>query len=224
MQGMTYAVDLVLVIDLTGSMGPILEQVKSNALGLHDDIRAALAEKDKEIDRLRVRIVGFRDYFVDGSDSMMESRFFELPEEGSEFASTVAALRPTGGGDEPESGLEALALAIRSQWTEAGTRQRQIIAVWTDASAHSLEKAAGLAIPGYPSELPSNFNELTDDWEGQSFMSATGKRLIMFAPDAAGWSDISANWENAIHFPSKGGQGLRDVDYAAILDTIANSV
>src|SRR4051812_48140254 len=133
-QGLTYEVDLVLVIDLTGSMGPILNEVKSRALGFHDDIRGALAAKEKEIDKLRVRIVGYRDFFVDGNLSLHETRFFSLPDETSEFASEVETLRPTGGGDEPESGLEALALAIRSDWTSGGTRQRQIIAVWTDAS------------------------------------------------------------------------------------------
>lgn len=224
MQGLTYAVDLVLVIDLTASMGPVLEAVKTHALAFHDDIRAALAEKDKEIDDLRVRVVGYRDFYVDGAGSISESAFFELPDQVGGFAAEVKGMRPMGGGDEPESGLEALALAIRSDWTTEGTRQRQIIVVWSDASTHPLEKAAGKDLPHYPSGLPATFDDLTDDWEGQSYMSATGKRLILFTPDAAGWSDISNFWSNTIHFPSKGGQGLKDIDYSAILDTIANSV
>lgn len=224
MQGLTYAVDLVLVIDLTASMTPILEEVKTRALTFHEDIRSALAEKDKEIDKLRVRIVGYRDFYVDGAASIAEGPFYDLPEQSAAFAEEIKGLRASGGGDEPESGLEALALAIRSDWTTEGTRQRQIIAVWTDASTHSLEKAEGQDLPHYPSGLPATFDGLTDDWEGQSYMSATGKRLLLFTPDATGWSDISANWENTIHFPSKGGQGLGDVDYSAILDTVANSV
>lgn len=205
-------------------MGPILEAVKTHALAFHDDIRSALAAKDKEIDKLRVRIVGYRDFYVDGAASISESPFFELPDQVSGFAAEVKDLRPAGGGDEPESGLEALALAIRSEWTTEGTRQRQVIVVWSDASAHPLEKAAGKDLPHYPSGLPTTFDELTDEWDGQSYMSATGKRLILFTPDAAGWSDISAHWENTIHFPSKGGQGLKDIDYSSILDTIASSV
>lgn len=224
MQGLTYAVDLVLVVDLTGSMSPILDAVKSRAVSFHDDIRAALAAKDKEIDNLRVRIVGYRDIFVDGDQSFDASRFFELPSESDAFADDVRTLRASGGGDEPESGLEALALAIRSDWTSEGTRQRQVIAVWTDASTHPLEKGAGTTTAGYPEGMPRSFDDLTDDWEGQSYLSATGKRLILFTPDASGWSDISAHWSNTIHFPSKAGQGLGDVDYSAILDTIANSV
>lgn len=224
MQGLTYAVDLALVIDLTGSMSPILDEVKARATVFHEDVSAALATKGKEIDHLRVRLVGFRDFFVDGADSIYETDFFELPAQASAFAEAVREMRATGGGDEPESGLEALAIAMRSDWTREGTRQRQVIAVWTDASTHPIEKAAAAKPENLPAGLPSTFDELTDDWHGQTYMSRTGQRLLLFAPDAAAWSDISADWENTIHFQSKGGQGLDDISYSAILDTIANSV
>ena len=53
---------------------------------------------------------------------------------------------------------------------------------------------------------------------------ASSKRLIVFAPDGPGWTDISGVWENVIHHPSKAGEGLSEVDYGTIIDSIANSV
>lgn len=224
MQGLTYGVDLVLCIDQTGSMGPIIKQVKAHALSFSEDIRSALARKDKIIDSLRVRVIGFRDYNFDGARSMELSEFFVLPDQNDEYSAFVSGLQADGGGDEPESGLEALAFAMQSKWSHEGNKQRQVIVVWTDASAHPLEKGATSGQSDYPGELPKNLDELTDMWEGQTYMNSSGKRLILFTPDAAGWSDIAANWDQTIHFPSKAGTGLREHEYTEILDSIAHSV
>jgi hypothetical protein len=113
-------------------------------------------------------------------------------------------------------------MAMKSKWATTGDRRRQIIVIWTDASAHPLEK--GPKPKHYPSDLPSNIDELTDMWEGQGFVSRSAKRLIVYAPDAYAWTDIANNWENALHFPSKAGDGLEDVEYSEILDQIVRSV
>ena len=55
-------------------------------------------------------------------------------------------------------------------------------------------------------------------------MGSSSKRLILFAPDGPGWSDISAVWENVVHNPSTAGGGLSEVDYGTIIDSIGNSV
>jgi hypothetical protein len=55
-------------------------------------------------------------------------------------------------------------------------------------------------------------------------MGSSSKRLILFAPDGPGWSDISAVWENVVHHPSQAGGGLSEVDYGTIVDSIGNSV
>ena len=55
-------------------------------------------------------------------------------------------------------------------------------------------------------------------------MGSSSKRLILFAPDGPGWSDISGVWENVVHHPSRAGGGLSEVDYGTIVDSIGNSV
>ena len=143
-QGFTYSVDLVLVIDATGSMASIIERVKKNALAFHEDLQKKMEELGRHIDSLRVRVIAFRDYYADSApDSLVTSDFFVLPEQSGDYSAFVSNLRATGGGDEPETAMEGLAEAIRSPWANEGSKQRQVIIVWTDASAHKLEKNAG---------------------------------------------------------------------------------
>jgi hypothetical protein len=222
-KGLKYAVDIVFCIDATGSMSPILDRVKDNALRFYDDVQKNLTDKGKNIDELRVRVIAFRDFKADGAAALQESPFFSLPEEQASFAEFVRGVVPEGGGDAPESGLEAVALGINSPWTTSGDRRRQVIVVWTDSSAQPLD--AGIVPVPYGDKIPKDFSALTDLWENeQGVMGVSSKRLIVFAPDGPGWTDISGVWENVVHHPSKAGEGLSEVDYGTIIDSIANSV
>lgn len=222
-RGLSYAVDIVFCIDVTGSMNPIIDAVKANALGFYDDVQTNLTAKGKNVAQLRVRVVAFRDLVADGDAALDESPFFVLPEQRNGFSEFVDGLIAQGGGDAPESGLEAVSLAINSPWTTTGDRRRQVIVVWTDQPAHALDPSvlpADLA-----SRVPADFSALTDAWEDeQGVMGSSSKRLILFAPDGPGWSDISAVWENVVHNPSQAGGGLSEVDYGTIIDSIGNSV
>jgi hypothetical protein len=223
MQGLKYTVDIVMCIDATGSMAPIIEKVKNNALKFYDDLMQVMTAKGKTIDTLRVKVIAFRDYYYDGEYSLEESGFFILPTEKEQFKKFVDKIVAEGGGEEPESGLEALALAIKSKWNTAGDKKRQIIVVWTDASVHPLEAFENKKPDNYPPNMPANFDELTDLWEGQ-YMGRAAKRLIIYSPDAYAWTDMANHWENTIQYPSKAGEGLNEVDYQTILDAIASSV
>jgi hypothetical protein len=222
-RGLSYAVDIVFCVDVTGSMTPILDQVKANALRFYGDVQSNLTAKGKSIDELRVRVVAFRDIIADGEAALQESPFFELPAEETGFSGFVNGLMAEGGGDAPESGLEAVALAMTSPWTTRGDRRRQVIVVWTDQPAHSLNASA--LPPALAGRVPADFSALTDLWEDpQGPLGSSSKRLILFAPDGPGWSDISGVWENVVHHPSQAGSGLSDIDYGTIIDSIGNSV
>jgi hypothetical protein len=222
-RGLSYAVDIVFCVDVTGSMTPILDQVKANALRFYSDVQSNLTAKGKTIDELRVRVVAFRDIIADGEAALQESPFFELPAEATGFSSFVNSLVAEGGGDPPESGLEAAALAMTSPWTTRGDRRRQVIVVWTDQPAHPLDASA--LPPTLAGRVPADFSALTDLWEDpQGPLGSSSKRLILFAPDGPGWSDISGVWENVVHHPSQAGSGLSEIDYGTIIDSIGNSV
>lgn len=221
-QGVKYAVDLVMCIDATGSMGHLINEVKSAALSLYEKLEAKMEERQKKIDQLRAKVIVFRDYYVDSADkAMVCSKFFDLRTEISAFADFVSRIEATGGGDEPENGLEALALALNSEWEKAQDfqRQRYVVVVWTDASAHDLNK--GVKPSYYPQDIPKSMDELADCWDD---MTKTGKRLLLFAPDANPWSNIASSWDNAIQLPSKAGQGMKEYEMEEILDAVANSI
>jgi len=222
-RGLSYAVDIVFCIDVTGSMTPIIDAVKANALGFYDDVQANLIAKGKNVEQLRVRVIAFRDFLADGVAALEESAFFTLPAERAGFSEFVNGLIAQGGGDAPESGLEAVSLAINSPWTSTGDRRRQVIVVWTDQPAQPLDPSV---VPAdLSSRVPADFSALTDLWEDeQGLMGSSSKRLILFAPDGPGWSDISSVWENVVHHPSQAGGGLSEVDYGTIIDSIGNSV
>ena len=221
-----YAVDIVFCIDVTGSMAPVLETVKEGALSFHKRLEEAMAGKGKAISQLRLRVIAYRDFGDDPSDAIQASDFWVIPGHSGDFERFVRGLRATGGGDEPESGLEALALAINSDWERGLDRRRHIVAVFTDASAHPL--GVGKAAATYPRDIPRTIDDLFEAWGYGSSQSATmenaAKRLLLFAPDTTPWNMIAADWNNTVYFPSQAGTGLEDVELQEIVDIIANSV
>ena len=134
-QGLKYNVDIVMCIDCTGSMGDLLDTVKNNALKFYPDLHQRCDEKGKEISELRIRAIAFRDFACDGGAAIEDTGFLSIPDQESEFKSFVSGLSPNGGGDEPENGLEALAMAINSNWTSGGDRRRHVVVVWSDRTA-----------------------------------------------------------------------------------------
>ena len=222
MQTVKYAVDVSMVADANGSMAGLIGKVQAAALKFHPDLAKALEAKGKVIDELRVSFLAYRDLNFDGVHAMVQSPFYRMPAEAKSFAEFVEGQSAFGGDDEPESGLEAVDRAIASDWTKGGTKRRHVIVVWSDASTHPIGAHAADANSGF--RYAKSFDELTDRWHTEGVLTTASKRLILFTPDASGWSEIAAGWENVVHFPSKAGEGLAEVDYATILDAIQNSV
>lgn len=218
---LNYNVDIVFVIDSTGSMGHTVDMVKNNALSFHEQLMASMERKQKKVDRLRVRIISFKDYLAD-AEPMLVTDFFNLPEESANMRSVMNSIRAEGGGDEPEDALEALAYAIKSKWDTSGMKSRHIIALYTDSCAHNL--GYGKSSPKYPSGMAQNMSELTDWWDNPAFIKQSAKRLLLFAPDTEEWNYISEYWANVIHYPSQAGEGLSEMDFNEILSVIANSI
>lgn len=226
--GMQYAVDIVLCIDTTGSMGSILEQVKRNALSFHSQLESAMESKGRSISQLRLKVIGFRDFADRADDAIRETDFLTFPDQSPDFDSFVKDLRAKGGGDAPESGLEALALAIGSEWERGLDRRRHVIVVFTDAPAHPLGTPKQVRATGYPQSVPRSMEELFQQWgyghSQEARMEDSAKRLLLFAPESEPWVDISEDWNNCLFFPSRAGDGLEEWELEEIINTIANSL
>lgn len=227
-------VDIVFVIDATASMSPIIDTVKSFALSFHEKVVEGLKKANRSVNQLRVKVIVFRDYYCDEDMAMDESAFFYLPEESSEFRSFVSRIKAKGGGDIPESGLEALALAMRSDWVKEGISKRHAIVLFTDAPAHPLEQQKDGVPSNYPTHMFQSFNELMETWGiGQSRLDGVGdnfkmdknaRRLILFAPETEPWTDIQEYFEQCFMMPIELDKGGEELNMDIVINTISKSI
>jgi hypothetical protein len=231
-QGVSYKIDIVFCIDVTGSMQPVIDSVKSFVLKFPDDLINKLSAKGKMADQIRVRVVAFGDCKTDTNALNASSFYTVLPaEQNSEFDYFVTALRAHGGG-ELKSALEALSVAMCSDWFLDGPRLRHMIFLFTDGSAHPLEDRVGEMPAAFASQIPSSIGELTDGWEGRGQSASgfattirkTARRLVLFAPDMYPWPEIGDSWANSLFLPTQAGDGLAEVEYDTILEALCNAI
>lgn len=218
--------EIVYVIDGTGSMKNLLEAAKNNALGMHQRISEALKNKNGILKMLRIKVIVFRDIYVDSQPLVQSPDFFSFPEEAEQFRRFIESIQASGGGDEPESGLEALHLAIKSNWRQNIGKMRHIIIVMTDASAHALDNPQRAVDPSfaYPTGMPESMDDLHLSWmDRQGRLSMSAKRMALFTPNAYPWNQI-ALWDMVSTNFSEAGVGLSEEDYSSVIKFISDSV
>lgn len=89
--GMKLNVDVTVVLDVTGSMQDMIDSIKENVINFRTLVYERLNDKlkmkrpDRTLDRMRVRVVAFRDYNFDWEAAlqpqhgpMLQSEFFDL--------------------------------------------------------------------------------------------------------------------------------------------------
>ena len=226
------AIDLVLCVDNTGAHAPIHHELARHAPELIETILECINEYGSvEKDRLRIKVIRFKDYCID-ADPMEESPFFSIddPSGKKQFFDFLNSFHSCGGGDEPESSLEALVTAIRSDWKPRGAHYRQIIVLFTDATPHNLGDEFSIQSPLYPAGMPKDFAELTRIWEegDKDFaphFNPRRARLILFAPAVVDtWRTIGYTWDRAMWVQVDAGLGCSDVDTVYAWQVIASAI
>ena len=185
-------IDLVLCIDQGAEM-PILNGVKDTLKNFYGKYAEMCDDNGTSYAQIRVKLILFSDLAY---SPIRETDFFSLPEQTEELERFVDTIVRVPGGDEPQNALEAIALALKSDWVTGDVKKRHIIAVFTEASAHPLGKRA--CYPSYPDEMPKDLDELIrliDGTDGATVGSYYPKRanLICFCPDEYPWNDQSLN-------------------------------
>lgn len=227
-KGQATMVDLIFVIDGTSSMQNALDAAKNRALTMYKDIVAGLAEKNRCVRRLRVKVIVFRDFYVDAVPYEESDYFILTGEEDDDamaFREFITGIRAMGGGDEPEHALEALHRAMKLDFTPCveGQKARHIIVMMTDASAHPLsdgQRSWEENLGVYPADMPRDLEGLQAEWES---MDPSAKRLIIFAPNAYPWN-ILGTWNEAPHTPSQASAGISEAIFQQVITAISGSV
>ena len=176
-------VDVVMCIDVTGSMSGIINTVKNNAIGFYDAFKAVCDNQGIGLTGLNAQVIGFGDKNVDGPNWLEISSTYWLPDQKEEFKAFVNDLYAHGGGDTPESGLEALNAAFdKTDWSVDDGYHRQVVILWTDA----------------PYLVGSAYTDIElSDLEAKWNKMPSGRRMIVFGPNH-NWSNLEG-WKNVIH-------------------------
>lgn len=239
--GVRTNVDVTIGIDVTESMDNLIGVIKRDVVNFRELVYERLREnmerkrKDRVLNRMRLRIVAFRDFKYDWEAYLQPwhgpilcSDFFDLDDEYDRQAlqEFVNKLEATGGEDVPESGLEALHYAIRSDWDfEPGIAHRHVIMLFTDAPAHPLLKLAERD-EHYPTDadIPEDLAQLQNEFENDELIGKDYRRLLLFAPlDVYPWNEISF-WNATTASPMIAEHGLEEIELESIISALTGSI
>ncbi len=151
-QAVKGVVDIVFLIDITGSMQPCINALKRNIKTFFD----SMASSDSPITDWRAKIVGFRDYEEDPQNGIPWFEDNSFTTDRNELFRQLDVLKAKGGGDTPESLLDAIYTVVAGpqsddpysvkpdEWRDGHTAARAIIA-FTDAPFKDPMAAPGCA-------------------------------------------------------------------------------
>lgn len=215
-------IDIVFCIDGTGSMYCCIDNVKANAKRFYRDFADKMKKNGSVIDLMRIKFIVFRDYKSD-DDAMVESPFFELPSDESDFVRYLDGIQANGGCGEDANGLEALYLAMKSDFT-TGPKDRQVIVLFADTSAIPLGKRRKYR--GYPRDMVDD-DGLIETWlctqDHPSKLRERNKRLVMFAPEGSCYEQMKKTYNRSVFTPVEIHGGLDDISFDEIMNIIAAS-
>lgn len=127
--------DVVFVLDTTGSMGGLLEGAKQKIWSI-----ASRMADGKPTPRVRVGLVAYRDQ----GDAYV-TKVFQLSEDLDDVYKNLRAFQADGGGDGPEAVQVALADAVdKMQWSDSKRAAKMVFLVG-DAPAHAQDNGKLLA-------------------------------------------------------------------------------
>ena len=122
--------DLVFVVDNTGSMGPYIANVKSKILEIIRTIK-----KEEMVHRLRVGLVSYRDHPPEETSYVTQK--YELTSDTSKIESYVMQMNASGGGDGPEAVSTALQVMNKMEFLNESAKIAVLIG---DAPPHGVEE------------------------------------------------------------------------------------
>jgi len=207
----TYKSDIVFCIDGTGSMGGCIDAVKSKIEKVVTQTIDEQAKAHNAEFELRLRLVIFRDVRSDG-DFGIES--YEFDDDISAFVAKLQAVEAKGGGDAPESTLDGLLIALKSNWRDSKEAQRAI-ALFTDAPPLPKIEAITMEKAGH--------GELSAEGDADFIMALNDQvRAKVFLAGPA--DPVFDKLSKAMEFHETESESLADVDLDKWLELIFKTV
>lgn len=114
---MKYGIDIVFCVDSSIEMSRHIDRIKKDIRKWCEKIIHELEQKYQEIGELRTKLITFRNYDQNDREAVLLTDFFVLPKGYDEFESCVNSFALREKDDKTVDGLEALAYAIRSKWS-----------------------------------------------------------------------------------------------------------
>ena len=101
--------DIMFIMDLTGSMGIWLSEAKKSVNNIIEEIT-----DNNPGSKIRISFIGYRDFLDISEKRVYETQ--EFTENLNEFNNFISKLDCSGGGDEPEDVVGALKQALQMNW------------------------------------------------------------------------------------------------------------
>ena len=159
--------DIVFLIDVSGSMAPVIDALRRNIEVFIDSLSSSDANNASPVKDWRAKAVGFRDAEHD-RDWYQDHPFVR---DAVALKAQLASLRAEGGGDEPESLLDALYKLATTEATPRGAQSEEankwryrsdaarVVIVFTDATFRetmSIPEARGGALQDVANVIMAN--------------------------------------------------------------------
>lgn len=178
-------VDIVFLIDVTGSMQTCIEGLKRNIEVFIDTLTAKGANNSNPVKDWRAKVAGYRDFEDNEAPAFVDAPFVREPEL---LKGQLRVLTADGGGDGPESLLDALYKVATMPATAKGTQE--------EADKWRYHSAAGRVViiftdAGYKPAMviPEASGGTVDD----VIHACNQNRIILniFAPDTPQYDDLA---------------------------------
>ncbi|KYQ89471.1 protein serine/threonine kinase [Tieghemostelium lacteum] len=207
-------VDLLFLIDCTGSMGPYINQVKKDITRLQENLKIKHSNLDMMFGFIR-----YTDFDM-GSNNHSVLQFTRSTEEFVNFASKISAM---GGGDDPEDVFGGMNLMKSMNWRTDSTR---VVIHIADAPCHGSEyhSMQDSHASGDPNgirlvDLMNSINALNLNYYfGHIDLSSTGKMIDIFDKSL---KFVSKNQKSISSFDSKDTSTLNEKIFNSVSESIS---
>ena len=150
--------DIVFIVDVSGSMKPCIDALRQNIEAFIDSLSKGEGNNAPPVKDWRAKVVGYRDADAAPSEGLQWIVDNPFVREASALKSQLSELRAEGGGDEPESLLDALFKTASMEASPKGSQTEdpgkwryrsdaaRVVVVFTDApfkETMSIQEAKG---------------------------------------------------------------------------------